>query len=196
MVVQLLLRQVDNHLAVILQGVLLGVGLLELAEHGARVHLVAIGHGDRVFHGGGVVGALGEDSPGGAFVAVAVVGQVEAVVALALHQGEVKLRVGNLQPAVNVRVLRLKGGKIDRADVGLFRFRLGADRLQRFRRRGAGRGFHGGTGRGLCGHRGGIPLQQQRAAHHAQHPQHGDENGQTAFLHGRLTDFSRARARR
>ena len=107
LVVELLLRQVDNHLAVVLQGVLLGVGLLELAEHGARVHLMAVSHGDRVFHGGGVVGALNEDSPGGAFVAIAVVGQVEAVVPLALHQREVKLRALDTQPAVNVRVFAL-----------------------------------------------------------------------------------------
>lgn len=166
LVVVLLIGEVDDDLPVVLQGVLLGVGLLEPAEHGARVHLVAVGHGDGVVHGCGVVGALGENGPGGVLRPVAVVGQVKAVIPLPLDKGKVELRAGNPKPAVDIRVCRLEGGKVDGADVGLpGGFRLGALRLLRW----LGGGFRRGAGAGGWIHHCGLWLvgEQKHPAHHA-----------------------------
>ena len=138
---------------------------LQLAEHGAAVHAVAVNHRHRVAESIVVVSRLGKEGAVGRRPAVNVPLEIVLIVRGVLHHRVADVGARDGQPGVDVAAFPLPVGKVNGAHIG--RLRLCLRRLLPGHHRRAHRHLHRFAALGDG------PVQQPQAgqaAHHRQRP--------------------------
>ena len=133
-VMDLPLRQIDDHLFTCVVGLLIRIDLLKIAEHGAALHMVAIDRCHPIGKISAVPRMLGEQASVHIGIAVPVMIQIEGIIRCALKQRIADIRIRDLQPAVDIRVFRLQCIKVNGTGVGRL-LRYAGSALRRFRLR-------------------------------------------------------------